>query len=223
MSDRYAVIGNPTSHSKSPLIHAEFARLTKQDLTYSALLAPRDGFAKAVEDFAKQGGAGLNVTVPFKEEAFQLAFSLSARARAAKAVNTLNREAERWFGDNTDGAGLVRDLSVNLQVELGDSRILLLGAGGAARGVLLPLLEERPRSLTIVNRTQARAEQLRDEVAAEFAALAPLLSVTGYGDLSGAFDLIINATSASLKNDSPPVPKKVFSSARLVYDMMYGA
>jgi shikimate dehydrogenase len=223
MPDPYAIVGNPISHSKSPLIHAEFARLTAQDMTYSALLAALDGFAQTVQEFAAQGGKGLNVTVPFKEEAFRISSRVSARARAARAVNTLKREGEEWFGENTDGAGLVRDLKANLQFELKNAHVLLMGAGGAARGVLLPLLQAQPRSLTIVNRTLAKAEQLQSEAkeTGEFADLAPL-SVTGYERLSGQFDLIINATSASLKDTMPPMSNEVFAHARLVYDLMYG-
>ncbi|MGH8729164.1 MAG: shikimate dehydrogenase [Burkholderiales bacterium] len=220
MTDRYAVVGNPISHSKSPLIHAEFARLTNQDLTYEALLAPPDGFVQTIADFERQGGRGLNVTVPFKEEAYRFADRLSERAREAKAVNTLKREGEGWFGDNTDGAGLVRDLTMNLEFPLAGSRILLMGAGGAARGVLVPLLREHPRSLTLVNRTQAKAEQLRKEALIEF---APLISVAGYDELQGPFDLILNCTSASLQGELPPLKRGPFSQARLVYDMMYGA
>jgi shikimate dehydrogenase len=225
MPDRYAVIGNPISHSKSPLIHAEFARVTQQDLTYETLLAPLDGFAETVAEFARRDGKGVNVTVPFKEEAFHLASRVSARASAAKAVNTLMREDKGWFGDNTDGAGLVRDLAVNLKVSLKGARILLLGAGGAARGVLLPLLLEAPHSLTIANRTPAKARRLQEELreASEFRALAATLSVSGYDELHGAFDVVINATSASLKGDIPSVPQQTFADAELAYDMMYGA
>ena len=225
MPDRYAVIGNPISHSKSPLIHAEFARVTQQDLAYEPLLAALDGFAEMVAEFVRRDGKGVNVTVPFKEEAFHLASRVSARASAAKAVNTLMREDKGWFGDNTDGAGLVRDLAVNLKVSLKGARILLLGAGGAARGVLLPLLLEAPHSLTIANRTPAKAHRLQEELreASEFVALAATLSVSGYDELHGAFDVVINATSASLKGDIPPVPQQTFADAELAYDMMYGA
>lgn len=225
MPGRYAVIGNPITHSKSPLIHAEFARATGQDMVYSALLAPVDGFSRSVAEFARHGGQGLNVTVPFKEEAFRISSHVSERAGAAKAVNTLKREGDKWFGDNTDGAGFVRDLTVNLQFSIQHSRILLLGAGGAARGLLLPLLHERPRSLTIVNRTLAKARQLQSEINAvpELAGAARLLRVSDYHSAGGeTVDLIVNATTTGLKGELPPLPPVVFEWARLVYDLMYG-
>ncbi len=155
--DRYAVIGNPIGHSKSPRIHTLFAAQTGQDMTYEALLAPLDGFTATVRDFIAAGGRGMNVTVPFKEEAFRLASHLSERARAAGAVNTLTFAGGEIRGDNTDGAGLVRDITTNLGVAIAGRRALLVGAGGAARGVILPLLAERPAALTIVNRTADKA------------------------------------------------------------------
>lgn len=215
MTDRYAVIGNPVEHSRSPQIHAAFALATGQDLHYARLLAPLDGFAATAREFFAAGARGANVTVPFKEEAWRLADELSPRARAAGAVNTLRAEGARLIGDNTDGAGLVRDLAQNLAVGLQGSRILLLGAGGAARGVLQPLLEARPAQLVIANRTLARAEEL--------AARHPLLRATAFGDLGGAqFDLVINATSASLAGEVPPLPPALFARGALAYDMMYG-
>lgn len=226
MRDRYAVIGNPISHSKSPVIHTEFARITGQNMSYSALFAPRDGFSRALIEFARQGGKGLNVTLPFKEEAFRVASRVSERASAAKAVNTLTREGDGWVGDNTDGAGLVRDLTVNLGFQIADARILLLGAGGAARGILVPLLHQQPRSLTVVNRTAARARQLQKEVNEnpELARIAPRLSVSDYQSIGGdTVELIINATSASFEGDALPLPSIVFEWSRLVYDLMYGA
>ena len=163
MPDRYAVFGNPIAHSKSPQIHAEFARQTGQNLSYEAILAPLDGFAAAVAEFRAAGGKGANVTVPFKQEAFGLASRHSARAAAARAVNTFVFYPHGITGDNTDGVGLVADLTANLACAITGQRILLLGAGGAARGVILPLLQERPASLIIANRTVARAEELADE------------------------------------------------------------
>ena len=160
--DLYAVIGNPVAHSSSPLIHAAFARQTGQGMRYVAILAPEDAFAANVESFAQRGGKGLNVTVPFKLEACKLAHRLTERAEAAQAVNTLAFGHDGILGDNTDGAGLVGDIASNLQFPLQAARILLMGAGGAARGALLPLLEQRPRMLTIVNRTRSRANQLQE-------------------------------------------------------------
>jgi shikimate dehydrogenase len=217
MTDAYAVFGNPISHSKSPLIHAAFARQTGQDISYSALLAPLDGFREAVAAFRAAGGLGANVTVPFKEQAHALATRHTPRALAAGAVNTLKFEGDGMLGDNTDGAGLVRDLVANLGFALAGKRVLLMGAGGAARGVILPLLEQQPASVFIVNRTAEKAIAL----ARTFAA-GSRLSGGGYADLSGAFDLVINATAASLAGDLPPLPSEVFADDALAYDMMYG-
>jgi len=218
--DRYAVIGNPVAHSKSPQIHAEFARLTGERLTYSTLLAPLNDFAGTVTEFIQSGGKGLNVTVPFKVEAFDFAYSLSDRAQAAGAVNTLSFNAGEIVGDNTDGAGLVRDITYNLRFPIQGRRILLLGAGGAARGVILPLFAEDPSMIVIANRTVARAEEL----AAHFSSHARIESMSFDSDAlqAGQFDLIINATAASLGNDSLPLPATVFSKDALAYDMMYG-
>ncbi|MDR1853802.1 MAG: shikimate dehydrogenase [Azoarcus sp.] len=219
--DRYAVIGHPIKHSKSPQIHAAFARQTKQEMEYKPLLAPLDGFADTVRAFRDEGGRGANVTVPFKLQACSLSTRLTERARAAGAVNTLTFEGDVIVGDNTDGAGLVRDLANNLACPLAGSHILLLGAGGAARGVILPLLLARPAVLTITNRTVERAYELR----ALFADRAggTQLTAGGYDDLEGwSFDLVINATSASLENQLPPIPESVFAPGALAYDLMYG-
>ena len=219
--DRYAVIGNPIAHSKSPQIHAAFARQTGQELSYEALLAPVDGFAQTVADFRAQGGRGLNVTVPFKLEAFALAEHHTARAQAAGAVNTLAFGADGVLGDNTDGAGLVRDLTANLNFALAGCRILLLGAGGATRGVLLPLLDSRPARLTIANRTVAKAEALSTLFAAR--AGDCVLDACGFDALAGRrFDLVINATAASLADELPPLPPGLYAEGALAYDMMYG-
>ncbi len=215
MTDRYAVIGHPVAHSLSPDIHAAFARAGSQDMSYERLLAPLDGFAQTVARFRADGGKGANVTVPFKEEAFRLADRLSERARSAGAVNTLRYDEQGLFGDNTDGAGLVADLGNNLQLELAGRRILLLGAGGAARGVLQPLLEQQPKDLVIANRTLEKAQLL--------AAISPRLQACGFGELSGRqFDIVINATSASLSGEVPPLPDGLFAPGALAYDMMYG-
>ena len=219
--DRYAVIGNPIAHSKSPQIHAAFARQTGQALSYEALLAPVDGFAQTVADFRAQGGRGLNVTVPFKLEAFALAERHTPRAQAAGAVNTLAFDADGILGDNTDGAGLVRDLTANLDFALAGRRILLLGAGGATRGVLLPLLDSRPARLTIANRTVAKAEALSTLFAAR--AGDCVLDACGFDALAGRrFDLVINATAASLADELPPLPPGLYAEGALAYDMMYG-
>jgi shikimate dehydrogenase len=218
MTDRYAVFGNPIAHSKSPQIHAAFAAATAQDLRYDALLAPLDGFADAVAEFAAAGGRGANVTVPFKEEAFRLATQLSPRAARAGAVNTLVLTEAGILGDNTDGAGLVHDITHNLTVDLAGKRILLLGAGGAARGVIQPLLAEAPAALHIANRSADKA----DALAQSFADLAPV-SGGSFSDLAGLqFDVVINATSASLAGEPLPLPAGLFAPGCLAYDMMYG-
>lgn len=215
MTDRYAVFGNPISHSKSPLIHTAFARQTGQELTYEAILAPLGGFVTAVVQFARAGGRGANVTVPFKEEAFRLAHELTERAAKAAAVNTLSFTDGRITGDNTDGAGLVHDLRDNLKCALQDRRILLMGAGGAARGVILPLLAEQPASLKVANRTVEKIAALRDHFSG--------IEASTYQDLVGQqFDLVINATSSGLSNEMPPLPSGIFASGALAYDMMYG-
>lgn len=218
--DRYAVFGNPIAHSKSPFIHARFAALTGQTLSYEALLAPREGFAAAVAAFRAAGGRGANVTVPFKLEAFALADRRSARAAAAGAANTLIFDAQGITADNTDGVGLVRDLQY-LGCPLEGRRVLLLGAGGAARGALLPLLAEAPSALTIANRTPEKAAALATEFQPEGRACA--LSACGFDALRGnAFDVVINATSSSLSDDAPPLPPGIYAPDAWAYDMMYG-
>ena len=217
MTNRYAVIGNPISHSKSPQIHMAFARQTDQDMQYEALLAPLDGFQSAVNAFRLQGGSGLNVTVPFKQEAYQLATDLTERARIAGAVNTFKFENDRILGDNTDGAGLVKDITVNLKTPITNKSILLMGAGGAARGVILPLLEQQPAELVIANRTPHKAQILQQQ----FAAFGRI-TARAYLALSGeSFDIIINATSASLNDALPELPPGIFTHDTLAYDMMY--
>ncbi|HNQ05289.1 MAG TPA: shikimate dehydrogenase [Thiobacillaceae bacterium] len=218
MTDHYAVFGNPIAHSMSPLIHAAFARQTGQDMDYTALLAPLDGFAETVRAFQAGGGRGANVTVPFKEQAHALARRRTPRAEAAGAVNTLLFGDADILGDNTDGVGLVRDLMDNLGIVPRGLRILLMGAGGAARGVVLPLLEAAPRSLFIVNRTPARAVELARSFADR-----PGLAGGGYEDLPGRqFDLVINATAAGLTGDLPPLPDATFADGAWAYDMLYG-
>jgi shikimate dehydrogenase len=218
MTDKYCVFGNPISHSKSPLIQAAFARQTGQDIDYRAILAPVGGFAGAVEAFIAEGGKGANVTLPFKQEAFRLATRLTRRAEQAGAVNTLSFKDGEALGDNTDGVGLLRDITLTLDYPLRGKRVLLLGAGGAARGVLGPLLDEHPASLTIANRTLARARSLAER----FAASGPV-SGCGYDELAGRqFDIVINATSASLGGETPPLPPGLFAPGSLAYTMMYG-
>lgn len=213
--DRYAVIGNPVAHSRSPQIHAAFARATGQEIEYGRLLAPLDGFAQVVAEFRGGGGCGVNVTVPFKEDAFNLSRMLSNRARAAGAVNTLRFDAEGIFGDNTDGAGLVADLRTNLHVVLKGRRILLVGAGGAARGVLQPLVAEQPALLVIANRSEEKARALAS-------AAGGLVRASRFEELRGeAFDVVINATSASLAREVPQLPAKLFLPGAIAYDMMY--
>lgn len=218
MTDRYAVIGNPIAHSKSPVIHAAFARQTGQDLTYERILGPVDGFEEAVRTFRAEGGRGLNVTLPFKIEAFGYATELSDRARAAGAVNTLKFDAVDAFGDNTDGAGLVRDLQQNLGLHLHARRVLLVGAGGAAQGVIAPLLAHGVADLVIANRTSAKAEEL----AQRFASHGPVRSSSFDALASMRFDLVINATAASIGGDCPPVPALAYETCALAYEMMYG-
>ena len=216
--DRYAVMGNPVAHSKSPRIHALFAGQTKQQLQYDAILVEKNGFRKAVADFLRQGGKGLNITVPFKEEAWALAATHSDRAERAGAVNTLVLdESGRHFGDNTDGAGLVRDLLHNHRAVLKDKRLLLVGAGGAARGVIEPLLGEKPALLVIANRTAEKAVEL----ARLFCELGHTEGC-GLDEVNGqAFDIIINATAASLSGKVPALPESVITADSWCYDMMY--
>ncbi|AFT87155.1 shikimate dehydrogenase [Paraburkholderia phenoliruptrix] len=222
--DRYAVIGNPVGHSKSPLIHSRFAAQTGEPVEYGALLAPVDAFVPHVRAFIEAGGRGLNVTVPFKLDAHAFADTLSPRAAAAGAVNTLRVDSNGVYGDNTDGFGLVRDIEVNLGVPLKGARILLLGAGGAARGVVLPMLERVPHSLTIVNRTGAKAEALVDQFAQ--AARDAGCRLTGGNARTiepGAYDVIVNATAGSLEASLPECDDGAFGTGTLAYDMMYGA
>ena len=217
--DRYAVFGHPVSHSKSPRIHALFAEQTGQLMEYTAQDVPAESFHAAVESFFAGSGKGLNCTVPLKELAWQIADVKSGRAQLAKAVNTLAiRDDGRLFGDNTDGIGLLRDLTVNLNLELSGRRILLLGAGGASRGILQPLLEQGPERLIVANRTRDKAVQL----AAEFADLGQI-EARGFGELEGeCFDLILNATAASLSNELPPLPDEILAPDGCCYDLAYG-
>ena len=216
MTKRFAVIGNPIEHSRSPELHHAFAAKTGLDLNYQKILAPLDGFSAAVEDFFAHGGVGMNVTVPFKEQAFALCDQLTERAKIAKAVNTLWMQDGKLYGDNTDGQGLVAAIQA-LGWSLEKSRILILGAGGATRGVVYPLVQAGAKQIVIANRTLPRAEQL---VADLTTAVQAELSAIALDQLSGEFDLIINATSASLTGDALQLPESlVFHHA---YEMAYG-
>ncbi|MES3020005.1 MAG: shikimate dehydrogenase [Pseudomonadota bacterium] len=219
--DHYGVIGNPVAHSKSPQIHAAFARQTGQRIAYERCLAPLDGFTATVQALRAEGYKGLNVTVPFKLEAAALATTLSERARAAGAVNTLLFTNAGIVGDNTDGAGLVADIVDNAGLALAGRRILLLGAGGAARGVLLPLLDKGPGQIVIANRSAAGAHALAAHFDAH-ASLAGQIEACALDAIDGAFDVVINATSASLSAAMPAVPAGAFKPGALALDMMYG-
>jgi shikimate dehydrogenase len=218
MTDRYALIGHPVGHSKSPLIHGLFAQATGQDLTYTAIEAPLDGFAHTLASFRASGGLGTNVTVPFKLQAFELSTDPSETARLAGAANTLKFVDDRIHADNTDGVGLVNDLQHNLGYRLAGKRVLLLGAGGATRGAILPIAAERPAVLAVANRTAARAHALRSAFAAH-----TTLQTGGLDELHGErFDVIINATSAGLTQATLPLPDSIFAPGALAYEMVYG-
>ncbi|MFL9709490.1 shikimate dehydrogenase [Methylobacillus sp. Pita1] len=217
--DRYAVIGHPVEHSKSPLIHVAFAQQTGQQIEYGKVQAPLDGFVATVAGLQAQGYCGANVTVPFKFEAYSLATELSERARDAGAVNTLSFKNGGIHGDNTDGAGLVRDILQNLEFSLAGKRVLLLGAGGAAEGVLGPLLQASPALLCIANRSVEKAEAM----AARARPVDAELDACSFDALAGkAFDVVINATSSGLSNERLPLPSGLFAADALAYDMMYG-
>lgn len=216
---QFAVMGSPVAHSKSPRIHTLFAHQFKHRIEYTAIEVDPGGFAQALAQFRAAGGRGLNVTVPFKLDAFRLADHLSDRARLAGAVNTLRFEPDgTLFGDNTDGAGLVHDLTKNLEVAIKDKRVLVLGAGGAVRGVLAPLLKHHPALLVIANRTVSKGKELAEE----FAHFGKI-EACGFNELKGKrFDIVINGTAASLKGEVPPLPENLFANHALAYDMMYG-
>jgi len=215
--EQYAVIGNPIAHSKSPFLHSAFAQQCHQSMRYGRILAPLGQFETTLREFIAQGARGANVTLPFKLDAFRLCSTLTPRAEAAGAVNTLSFENGEICGDNTDGCGLVKDIVNNAGTALKDRRILLLGAGGAARGALLPLLECGPQELVIANRSPEKAQQL----AREFGSDGPIHEA-GFDRLQGQFDIIINATSASISAQRPPLPDSVYRPGTLAYDMMYG-
>ena len=221
-ADRYAVLGNPVAHSRSPFIHAAFAKATGQALSYERVLAPMDDFAGTVRRFAAEGGQGCNVTVPFKFEAFALCPRQSARAQLAQAANTLRFDPEGWWADNTDGMGLVRDIEAHGQRPLVGARVLLIGAGGAAAGVLGPLIEARPSSLRVVNRSPEKAQALvaRHQAWADQHGVA--LSHGALTEVEDAYDVVINGSASSLSGSSIPVPDRVLAPGSLAVDMMYG-
>ncbi len=215
--DRYAVFGNPIGHSKSPFIHTLFARQTNQSLVYTAESAPVDGFIDAVKVFFAEGGKGCNITMPFKEDAYQFASRLTERAQLAGAVNTLKKlDDGEIIGDNTDGAGLVQDL-LQHQVVLEGARILIIGAGGAARGVIKPLLDQKPTSLIITNRTFNKAQELAEL----FVSHGPIVA-REMESIDEEYDVIINSTSASLSGELPAISSSIFAANSTSYDMIYG-
>ncbi len=238
MTDKYAVIGNPIAHSKSPQIHKMFAQQTKLDLSYEAVLAPLDGFAATVERLRREGYQGCNVTVPFKFEAFKLCTTLTHRAKTAQAVNTLKFDGNEILGDNADGVGLVADIEQNLGFALRGKYVLLLGAGGAAYGVALPLLNAGA-TLTIANRTKKKADLLVEtlrKMSQENSAqkngqtnaltgglLLGSVRSRSYASLAGnKFYAVINATSSGLSGEMPPLPPDILAPGALAYDLMYG-
>jgi shikimate dehydrogenase len=223
MTDRYCVMGNPVEHSKSPWIHARFAQLTGQDLRYEKRLVARDAFARSVQAFRAEGGKGCNVTVPFKFEAASLATRLSDRARLARACNTLRFDGLDVFADNTDGVGLVSDITRNAGIDPAGRDVLLIGAGGAAAGVLGPLIEARPRRILVANRTQPRAAGLIERHAALAAQHGVRLEAPALHEVHDGFDVVINATASSMSGAAVPVPAGVLKPGALACDLMYGA
>lgn len=213
--DRYAVLGHPITHSLSPQIHRLFAEQTAQDIEYEGIELPITSFETRVWQLFKDGYAGFNVTVPFKNDAFDFVDEMSDRAEKARAVNTLKKlEDGRVYGDTTDGVGLLSDLTGNLKWSLEDKNILILGAGGAVRGVLDPLIDANPANIVIANRTMKKVEELADDF--------PALSPSTFDELSGQFDIVINGTSASLSGQIPPLPDGTINAGTRCYDMMYG-
>jgi shikimate dehydrogenase len=217
MTDKYAVLGHPISHSKSPLIHQAFATQTQQDISYQAIEIPLDGFKAAIERLVSEGYKGCNVTVPFKLEAFKLCKQLTGRAQAAQAANTLFFRDGEILGDNTDGVGLLTDIEQNLACKLLFKRVLLLGAGGAAHGVIWQIFNAGS-TITVANRTLEKAQQM----VSEFAPYGTVIASTFEGLAGKSFDVVINATSSSLADELPPLPKGLFKPESLAYDMMYG-
>jgi len=219
VADLYAVIGNPIGHTKSPMIHTGFAQQAGQDIRYIALEAPLGGFGAKVDAFRAEGGLGLNITAPFKLDAVAYATETRERATLAGAANAMKFDGGQVIADNFDGVGLVRDIRRNLDCPMQGRRVLVLGAGGATRGAILPLLEQDPARLVIANRTVETARALAER----FSRHGALVGI-GYAELAGQapFDLVVNATSASLSNELPPVPPTSFAPGCLAYDLAYG-
>ncbi|HSW68973.1 MAG TPA: shikimate dehydrogenase [Gammaproteobacteria bacterium] len=219
MKDQYAVIGNPIHHSWSPKIHQLFAEQTQQELDYKAILAPLDGFKHILKEFQNQGGKGLNITLPFKQQAYQIVDTLSERAKLAKSINTIQFNPDgTLFGDNTDGIGFIRDVVHNHNFSISNKRVLILGAGGAVRGILHPLLQESPAQLIIANRTEETAKALIEEFPHD-----PSIQTCSLSSLDQfKFDLVINGTSASLTENTIDLPKNILSGQAYCYDMVYG-
>jgi shikimate dehydrogenase len=220
--DRYCVMGNPVDHSKSPWIHARFAALTGEPVEYGKRLIGLDEFPAAVRAFMAEGGKGCNITVPFKFQAASLVSRRSARAALAEACNILTFQGETILGDNTDGIGLVDDLQRNAGVALAGHDVLLLGAGGAAAGVLGPLVEARPRRIVVANRTVGKAQSLVERHRTLAQANGVELLATGLDEVPGKFDVIVNGTASSLSGGGVPVDARVLKPGALAYDMMYG-
>jgi shikimate dehydrogenase len=221
MTDRYAVIGNPIVQSKSPLIHSAFAQVTGQDIDYDKLLGPLGEFAATVDAFRSSGGRGMNVTAPFKLDAFAYATDLAPSAQMAGAVNAMKFEGDKVYAENFDGVGLVRDVVHNLGCPLQGRRVLILGAGGATRGALLPLLAEQPAELVIVNRTVTKAQELAVLAQHHQTGQVPVTGLA-YEAVQGVFDVVLNASSSSLTHELPPLPASVFAPGCLAYDLTYG-
>lgn len=212
---QFAVFGNPIKHSKSPIIHQAFAKQFEHDISYEAILAPEDSFNSAVADFVRAGGLGCNVTLPFKEQAFELADEVSERAKCAAAVNTLSFVNGKILADNTDGKGLVFDLERHLGT-LKTKSVLLIGAGGAAKGVVLPLFQSGVSKIVVCNRTESKATHLADQFSQY-----GRIEAKSFSEINGDFDIIVNSTSSSVTGDKPDIPGSVFEAAMLAYDMFY--
>lgn len=219
---RYAVLGNPVAHSRSPFIHAAFAQATGQALRYERVLAPLDDFAGTLQRFAAEGGCGCNITVPFKLDAFALCPRQSERAQRAGAANTLRFDREGWWADNTDGVGLVRDIEIHGQRPIAGRRVLLIGAGGASAGVLGPLIETHPSGIHVVNRSPDKAQALVESHVSWAAQHGVALSHGALADTDGAYDLVINGSASSLSGGAIPVSPSVLAAGSLAVDMMYG-
>jgi shikimate dehydrogenase len=223
MKHKYAVIGNPIAHSKSPTIHAEFAKQVNQEINYKAILAPIDGFAMTVKRLIAEGYEGVNVTVPFKFEAYQFANQLRVPAKQAGAVNTLIFKENSIIGDNTDGIGLVRDIEKNIHKPILSKRVLIIGAGGAAEGILHPILDQAPSQLVVTNRSADKATAMIEKVKGLVHYQSIHLKAMTFDDLKGQkFDIVINATSVGLSDASLPIPSEIYADGSLAYDMMYG-